>query len=343
MSYKKKYSVIIPVYNAAKTLERCLESVICQQRTDVEIIVVNDGSCDESGQIISDFMKSNDNIICITQENAGVSHARNAGLSKAAGEYITFIDSDDYVEQNYFSELDRMGREEDSDLIIFSYHLIGGLDETVRKQYEILTQAQTREKKLELLLSGREIMQPWNKRFRRSVIEQNHLRFIEELLAGEDMNFCLAYAMCSKSVQVYNTAIYTEDISDTASLSRKYRPQLDEQMRIAFESAALTIQNGNTDDSEKQTLLAITDYLYVKNVFSCITEEFKRMKPNYRKQKSRIIKISENFTEQLSEQYWNRIHRILRWLLQKNHYFVFYAVSAVMKRKMYRQYLTENS
>ena len=102
---KKRVSVIIPVYNVEKFILKTVESVMNQDYKDVEIILVNDGSPDNSAQIIDELAKRDSRIICIHKENGGVSSARNAGLKIATGEYVTFIDGDDWVEPNYISYL----------------------------------------------------------------------------------------------------------------------------------------------------------------------------------------------------------------------------------------------
>ena len=115
-----KYSVIIPVYNAKRTLKRCLDSLLGQKREDVQIILINDGSSDGSHAILEDYGSRFPNVRAVHQENAGVSAARNRGLDEAEGKYITFVDSDDYVSEDYFRAMDEAGEKEDSDLIVFA-------------------------------------------------------------------------------------------------------------------------------------------------------------------------------------------------------------------------------
>src|SRR5699024_4953921 len=115
-----KYSVIIPVYNAEKTLKRCLDSLLGQKRQDVEIILINDGSSDRSGEILDEYRRKYGSIVSLEQENSGVSAARNRGLNAAMGSYILFVDSDDYVSEDYFNVIDEAGEKEDSDLIVFA-------------------------------------------------------------------------------------------------------------------------------------------------------------------------------------------------------------------------------
>ena len=105
MTANIKLSLIIPVYNIAQYLPRCLDSIINQNYKNLEIIVVNDGSTDTSREVIDDYCNKDSRIIAIHKENGGVSTARLAGISAATGDYIGFVDGDDYVEPDMFDRL----------------------------------------------------------------------------------------------------------------------------------------------------------------------------------------------------------------------------------------------
>ena len=115
------YSVIIPIYNAEKTLSRCIDSLVRQDRKDVELILINDGSTDRSGEICKEYQQKCGNIRYFVQENRGVSAARNVGLAEAQGEYVLFVDSDDYVSQTYFEIIDAALVKEKADLLLFGF------------------------------------------------------------------------------------------------------------------------------------------------------------------------------------------------------------------------------
>lgn len=100
-----KVSVIIPVYNSAKYLKACLESVVNQSLKEIEIICINDGSTDSSDEILLEYAKNDDRIVYIKQANQGLSITRNNGIKVATGEYIGFLDSDDTISLDYFAEL----------------------------------------------------------------------------------------------------------------------------------------------------------------------------------------------------------------------------------------------
>ena len=115
-----KYSFIVPFYNTSKYLKRCLDSLIGQSFNNFEVILINDGSTDNSLDILNKYKKNNSNVIIINQENKGLSEARNVGVKKAKGKYIIFIDSDDYVNTNFLEEIDI----EIKDLDILRYQIV---------------------------------------------------------------------------------------------------------------------------------------------------------------------------------------------------------------------------
>lgn len=336
-----KYSVIIPVYNSEKTIERCIRSLLAQDRSDVEIIVINDGSTDSTGNILSRYVSGHKNVVLINQENSGVSSARNAGIEKASGTYITFVDSDDYVSGDYFSALDKMSIEEDADLLMFANNTVGGAAGNEFDLYHRLEQMGNIGDKMALLLSSRKIMMPWNKRFKRKIIIDNKIRFIKQLQTGEDFNFCLEYMLNCSSITVKYEKLYYVDISDNGSLSRKYRPHLDMQLEKVFKNAADLIRKSGLDKDEKEKLLCITDYLFIKNVFTCIAEEFKANKPNYRRMKNDIGDIYKRFHTPLCStgSYCNLVHRALRVFVYRRCMLPIYGITLVVKGKNFAKYM----
>lgn len=334
MADKIKYSVIIPIYNSEKTLSRCLESLVVHRRDDIQIVAVNDGSMDRSETIVLEFASKHPYVDYVYQDNGGVSRARNTGLDRAKGEYVTFVDSDDYVSEDYFSVLDQMG---DDDLVVFAHENVGGpvLDES--QLFSDLQNQETAEQRLALLLSSRKIMSPWNKRFKLSIIKNHALRFIEGLSVGEDFNFCTAYAMQCCTVCVTEKKIIFNDISDQGSLSRRYRPQLDDKLVLAFQNVAKTVSGNTLYVDETPQMLAIVDYLYVKHGFSCVSEEFKQRKLHYFQDRKRIAEICEKFRQPISDGRCGIVHKALRFALKWRLYYPFYFVSYIVKGRKYRE------
>jgi glycosyltransferase involved in cell wall biosynthesis len=316
-------SIVTPCYNSEKTIARCLNSLTAQKRDDVQIVVVNDGSRDSSEEIILQLAAENPSIEYVYQENAGVSRARNTGLAHAKGTYITFVDSDDYVTEDYFSVLDRAG---DCDLLVFAHRVIGkGPDVTA-----LFAQLQTISSdwdRLVLLLSSRRIMSPCDKCFRRSIIEEKTIRFIEGMSTGEDFNFCMAYAMHCRSIVTIPTSILVVDLSNESSLSRRYRPHLDDQLIEVFAHAAHAIESSTVYKEQSGTLLSELDYLFIKHLFSCVMEELRGGQLHYIKDHRKLVSICRKFAPRYSKKYKNIIHWGLRTILDCHMYFIFYCVS----------------
>ena len=124
MTKKAKITVIIPVYNVEKFLRTCLDSVINQTYQNLEIICVNDGSTDSSPEILKEYFEKDDRIIIINKENGGLSSARNAGLDAATGEYVAFLDSDDWISKNFCKELLKSIIKTHSDAAIAQTHYV---------------------------------------------------------------------------------------------------------------------------------------------------------------------------------------------------------------------------
>ena len=200
-----KVSVIIPVYNVEKYLRECLDSVINQTLKDIEIICVNDGSTDNSLQILEEYAQKDERIRIINQENRGQSVARNRGLDIALGEFIAFIDSDDYILPNTLqtmldkaistqSDIIMMGAEafaDDSsaDTIKRTENMNNWLFCTNESNYQVSTD--------NYIDSVSEInCVAWGKLFTKNFIEKNHLRFIDEKVVLEDNGFWIKVCSC---------------------------------------------------------------------------------------------------------------------------------------------------
>lgn len=224
------YSVIIPIFNAETTLRRCLDSLVDQSFDDYELLLINDGSTDGSDAICREYANVYPCIRYFAKENGGISSARNLGLEKAKGEYILFVDSDDYVAETYFETINRAVSETHPDLLIF------GAESTGMGEKKWITGAYREAEESNIARRIAEAMQQylfsslWNKVFKRETIERFHLRFENGLAIGEDQLFIFTYAMHIKSLASVEEILYFVDTSDQGSLSRKARPYLTEQL-----------------------------------------------------------------------------------------------------------------
>ena len=175
-----KVSVIVPIYNVEKYLEKCINSLLSQTLEDIQIILVNDGSKDNSGNIAKEYEKNNkDRVIYVEKENGGLSDARNYGLKYATGDFIAFLDSDDYIEKNAYEKMYNKAIEENADYVECDFIWEFPNKIRVDKQYPY-------KNKKEMLSFVRVVA--WNKLIKRQLIIDNNLEFPKGL-RYEDVEF----------------------------------------------------------------------------------------------------------------------------------------------------------
>ena len=223
-----KYSVIIPVYNVEKYIDRCLKSIISQNYDDLEIIVIDNGSTDSSGSICDTYASEYSNISAYHIENHGVGSARNFGLAKAQGEFICFVDADDYLVGNLFSDVENQ-LDSGLDLLVFSYYnsLEKNLSETTRSAKILPIEGKKDRNQFialftELFLS--EMMYTvWNKIYRREFLEGHRIMF-EQYELGEDVRFNLNVFECVHTISFSQTCYYVYVSGRTGSAMGQYNP-----------------------------------------------------------------------------------------------------------------------
>lgn len=156
-------SIIVPIYKVEKYLRRCIESLIHQDYQDIEIILVDDGSPDNCGIICDEYANKDTRIKVIHQENGGLSAARNAGIDIAHGDYLMFVDSDDWVEKNYCSMALQKAKETESDIVVFGYNDVFN-DRIVKRSIAPKDEKKyTKEEALKELHGGKILSFAWNK------------------------------------------------------------------------------------------------------------------------------------------------------------------------------------
>lgn len=233
-------SIIIPVYNVENYLERCINSLRNQSLEDIEIILVDDSSTDSSLQICEKLAGEDSRIKVIHKVNEGAGKARNAALAVATGEYIGFVDSDDYVEPDMFKTLYEKAKKYDSDLVMSGVLFVDGnmfseAGECVRKVYfDKDTHFETEEdlKKLRMGIVGalpedsddsKYGMSIWKNLFRHEIIKQNKLVFQSEReMLSEDALFMIDFISCIKKATGINEAFYNY-CRNGDSISKSYK------------------------------------------------------------------------------------------------------------------------
>ncbi len=215
-------SIIIPVYNSEKYLEKCLDSVLAQTFTEFEVLLINDGSTDSSGKICDEYAQKDSRVKVFHQENKGVSAARNLGLDKATGEWICFVDSDDYLDTNYLKALfDSVKKNKSVDLVIQGFKKVGKKGQTMVTFGNELIKSDdfhTLFEKKEMFKYGYTV----SKLYRKKYIDYHQIRFPEDYSFAEDLSFFLNYISYNKTIKFDDIANYNY-LSNDNSLSRTFK------------------------------------------------------------------------------------------------------------------------
>lgn len=222
----EKVSLIVPAYNAGTTIKRCLDSLVNQTYADIEIIVINDGSTDETLQILNKYRENYPFIHVIDQKNAGVSVARNNGLVRASGNYIMFVDSDDSLTEDACEKaISEIGT---ADLLLFGLNIFedGKLIRTPHLQEMQVSLNKSQEAYWDLRKIN---LGPCNKLYRRERITN---LFDETLSLGEDTKFVIDYLTHVDSIRVIPDCLYNVNLDNQGSLNRKYREDRLDQLLI---------------------------------------------------------------------------------------------------------------
>lgn len=209
-------SIIVPMYNVEKYIKKTIESLINQDYPDIEIILVDDGSPDKSGMIAEDFAAKDSRIIVIHQMNKGVSSARNAGLNVAKGEYVTFVDGDDWVDSDYVSYFFSMTQKGQYDIAM---NLRNYEDENGRSSNAMMVV--NAETAMEWIYLGHIFVAVWNKMYRTDFLRKNRVRFDEKIWYGEGMLFNIDCLQFTSQVIIGDKCVYHQ-VSNPESAMRKF-------------------------------------------------------------------------------------------------------------------------
>lgn len=208
---KEKVSVIVPAYNTEKYISKCLKSLIGQSYREIEIILINDGSTDGTLSICRKFENKDKRIKIIDKVNSGVSDSRNIGLKEATGKYVVFVDSDDYMDDEYISTLVSTIERNNAQLACIEYFIV---DENTKVKHEsILKEGNNKclkaKEAIDLMIDKHAYQgYLWNKIFIKDILIKNNILFDERIKIWEDMLFCLKYLMNVDTVNYVNIPLY---------------------------------------------------------------------------------------------------------------------------------------
>ena len=316
------FSIVVPIYNAESTIYKCINSLVNQKFDDFEIILVDDGSSDDTFNKCLKYSKDYSNIKVINQENNGVGSARNKGIDYADGDYILFIDSDDYIEKNALSIYQNIVKLNNPDIIISGYRQtkidtkaeriysyskkwFGSLNEFIKIHFEEL-------------FDNWLIHSPWNKLFKRDIILKNNIRFSQNYSIYEDIGFVLDYLISSESICIIPDVLYNYNVKEQGSLVTKFH----ENAYIAYLDCWIRLKDLMFNSG------VVNDKLYNKlqvficnKIFGYLKELYRiRAKNIYNHRKLIISEIcsNDNFSDLIHGLKLKKIHQKAELFLMKH-------------------------
>ena len=272
-----KFSIIVPVFNTSKYLIECINSLIFQTYKNIEILLVDDGSTDDSSEICAFFAKKDTRIKYIYQENSGVSSARNKGLENATGDYIMFVDSDDFLSLNAIESVSKVLQE--NLFVIFGYEkYYKNKNVSVVYSGEKITNNNIVEK---VLTDNKIAGFLWNKVFSKNIIKKNKIKFNDKICYSEDILFLLEYLKYVKKTIYIPKSLYKYRIRKNSITTRK------NVTANTLPLAAYEILMKKYKDNKK--ILSIVEYKYL----FCYILNKKRIKKDLKLNKKVIDKEKE--------------------------------------------------
>ena len=255
---KCKLSIIVPVYGVEKYIDKCLNSLVKQSLKEIEIIVVNDGTKDNSQKIIDKYVKKYpDKIKSYIKENGGQGSARNYGLKKTTGEYIGYVDSDDFVEKDMYKKLYNKAKENNYDIVVCGNYNVS--EDYQNKNIDAFINNYNTD--LENIFFGK--MAVWNKIYKRDILIKNKLEFKEKVWY-EDLAFTLKAIMNSNTFAFIDEPLYDYLIREGSTMNNS-NVKRNLEILEAFDDILSYIKHNKKEEYfDKVEFLAI-DHIYIGN------------------------------------------------------------------------------
>lgn len=309
----EKVSIIIPIYKVEQYLAECLDSVIGQSYTNLEIILVDDGSPDNCPAICDDYAKKDDRIIVIHQENAGVSVARNVGIDLCTGEWIMFVDPDDVVNQDIVKVLQDHADSETEiiqcqyskrkDIMLESdgeirYDIKSYNAKTLLFHFFNPTKYPLEEKNTKISLNTQIYMTPWGKMYSANAIKNNNIRFAEKLHPHEDSLFLYQLFMCINSYQCVSFIGYWYNVNPGSIMNHQKTMSAAENYLKLRESISSLQLKDDLEFAEAVRVKNISESFKVLLILAQIRKKEEMTKKDVKEIKKRMLReISHQLTD----------------------------------------------
>lgn len=301
---KTKVSVIVPIYNSESYIDKCIQSIINQTMKDIEIILVDDGSTDKSIEIINKYAEKDKRITIIKQKNKGVSSVRNYGISVAAGDFITFVDSDDFIEKDMLESLYSEAIDNNCDVILSGIKIIN--NNIIEYKFNSDSKIYTKEEVFKLFYFNSEPFAPnfaWGKLIKRSIC--NKVKFREDIFLMEDTLFSVELFMnCSNNIMYIDRHLYNY-VQRIGSESKHFSKK-----RITSFYALEEVLNlaKSIDEKYEKSFLKVYSKLILSILQDIISFDFENNKREYFKISRTLNKHYVDNMKNKDISYKNKIH-----------------------------------
>lgn len=310
-SEASKVSIIIPVYNAEKYISECIESLLGQTLHACEFIFVNDGSDDKSKSIIEDYQRHDDRIKLINQENQGVSAARNAGLQAALGEYVGFVDADDYIEKDMYETLYHAAIEQNCDVVVSNLESeLEGCKVIITYPFrtnETLGRAYILQYIMPYFLKVDDLNTAVNKIYRKNVLTKNKIAFPEKVALGEDGMFNMIFFSHAATMTYMNyTGYHYREVSGSATRNIRDKDYFSKAIEV-YKTAPPLIYNEIIPSNNVNRLKSIR---LIKSMISYIYIYFKPSNDMSFTKRYRYVKqmINNKYVREALPIYWDEMN-----------------------------------
>lgn len=305
-------SVVVPAYNIEKYIERCINSILNQKLKNIEIIIIDDGSKDKTSDICLELSLKNKNIIFKKVENGGCSSARNLGISLAKGKYITFLDSDDWIDEDMYIDMVNKAERKKADIVICGFKKLnenGNLLSIVN-----VSEKQNKDDYVDCTADW--FASPWNKIYRKEILDKNNIKFLLDVYAGEDLFFNFMCFFYSKNIISIDKPYYNYFMNQE-SVSNNYKNRIDIYIVINelinfYKSKGVYKENIN----KVRECFKYHGIMYPFDVLQKLSENnIENWKKYYVEIKKEIKKLNRIETLDIKMYYYYRIFRLkMLWL-----------------------------
>lgn len=334
---KNLISIIIPVYNVENYLKKCLESIINQTYTNLEIILVDDGSTDNSGKICDEFLKKDKRVKVFHIENKGVSAARNYGFKKSSGEYIIFIDSDDVLDFNMIKILFKNIINYSAEISACGYAIfeINGnvyLKYGTKKIYNF-----NKKEALKSFFSETSFgVGVWNKLFKKGVI--SNLKFYEKLKVNEDRLFLFEAIMNSNKIIYDDQCLYKYIKRENSATTSKFSEKQFDVLKV--NNLIQEKISNSLEDKEIINLCAINELIYLTRMYRLLSMSNAMKK--YPQKKEEILKKMKYIIKNNDISKMNKFEKVEALLIIKFNFFYYYIMKILVNFKLLKKLKLKN-